>query len=122
MDSFFKISERGSTVAQEIRGGFVTFFTMAYIIVLNPLILGFAKDADGKFLPEPQHHHVEMERIHSRQRYVWPGRPWQHAAHGAPVLDGMGFQGSISHSLTERADKVTYINNPQFLIPRKKAA
>ncbi len=50
MDSFFKISERGSTVAQEIRGGFVTFFTMAYIIVLNPLILGFAKDADGKFL------------------------------------------------------------------------
>lgn len=34
----------------------------------------------------------------------------------------MGFQGSISHSLTERADKVTYINNPQFLIPRKKAA
>jgi AGZA family xanthine/uracil permease-like MFS transporter len=50
VDSFFKISERGSTVAQEIRGGFVTFFTMAYIIVLNPLILGFAKDADGKFL------------------------------------------------------------------------
>ncbi len=50
MDSFFKISERGSTVAQEIRGGVVTFFTMAYIIVLNPLILGFVKDGDGKFL------------------------------------------------------------------------
>ena len=28
--------------------GVVTFFTMAYIIVLNPLILGFAKDADGQ--------------------------------------------------------------------------
>ena len=32
---------------------------MAYIIVLNPLILGFAQDADGKFLgggdtPEPR--------------------------------------------------------------------
>ncbi len=50
VDSFFKISERGSTVAQEIRGGIVTFFTMAYIIVLNPIILGYAKDADGKFL------------------------------------------------------------------------
>ena len=28
--------------AREVRGGVVTFFTMAYIIVLNPLILGFA--------------------------------------------------------------------------------
>jgi adenine/guanine/hypoxanthine permease len=50
VDRFFKISERGSTVGREIRGGFVTFFTMAYIIVLNPLILGFAQDADGRFL------------------------------------------------------------------------
>ena len=50
MDTFFKITERGSTVGREVRGGVVTFFTMAYIIVLNPLILGFAQDADGKFL------------------------------------------------------------------------
>lgn len=50
MDTFFKITERGSTVGQEIRGGVVTFFTMAYIIVLNPLIIGFAQDVDGKFL------------------------------------------------------------------------
>jgi AGZA family xanthine/uracil permease-like MFS transporter len=50
MDKFFKISERGSTIGREVRGGVVTFFTMAYIIVLNPLILGFAQDADGQFL------------------------------------------------------------------------
>jgi adenine/guanine/hypoxanthine permease len=50
VDRFFKISERGSTVGREVRGGLVTFFTMAYIIVLNPLILGFAQDADGRFL------------------------------------------------------------------------
>jgi AGZA family xanthine/uracil permease-like MFS transporter len=50
LDGFFKISERGSTVEREFRGGVVTFFTMAYIIVLNPLILGFATDADGEFL------------------------------------------------------------------------
>jgi adenine/guanine/hypoxanthine permease len=50
VDKFFRISERGSTVAREVRGGVVTFFTMAYIVVLNPLILGFAKDADGQFL------------------------------------------------------------------------
>ena len=50
MDKFFKITERGSTVGQEVRGGVVTFFTMAYIVVLNPLILGFVPDADGNFL------------------------------------------------------------------------
>ena len=50
LDRFFKISERGSTLAREIRGGVVTFFTMAYIVVLNPLILGFAEDADGNLL------------------------------------------------------------------------
>jgi AGZA family xanthine/uracil permease-like MFS transporter len=50
LDRFFKISQRGSTVGREVRGGIVTFFTMAYIVVLNPLILGFAKDADGSFL------------------------------------------------------------------------
>ena len=38
-DSFFHITERRSTLAREIRGGVVTFFTMAYILVLNPLIL-----------------------------------------------------------------------------------
>jgi AGZA family xanthine/uracil permease-like MFS transporter len=50
LDSYFKISERGSTVGREVRGGFVTFFTMAYIVALNPLIIGLSKDADGKFL------------------------------------------------------------------------
>ena len=50
LDSYFKISERGSTVGREVRGGVVTFFTMAYIVALNPLILGLTKDANGKYL------------------------------------------------------------------------
>ena len=50
LDKYFKITQRGSTVAREVRGGFVTFFTMAYIVALNPLIIGLAKDADGKYL------------------------------------------------------------------------
>ncbi len=50
LDSFFKITERGSTVGREIRGGFVTFFTMAYIVALNPLILGGATDSTGAYL------------------------------------------------------------------------
>jgi AGZA family xanthine/uracil permease-like MFS transporter len=50
LERFFHIAERGSTVARELRGGLVTFFTMAYIVVLNPLIIGTVPDADGKFL------------------------------------------------------------------------
>ncbi|NJC23994.1 AGZA family xanthine/uracil permease-like MFS transporter [Arthrobacter pigmenti] len=46
LDKFFKITERGSTRGRELRGGLVTFFTMAYIVILNPLILGgFSPDA-----------------------------------------------------------------------------
>ncbi|MCL7423967.1 NCS2 family permease [Streptomyces sp. YS415] len=54
VDRFFKISERGSTVGREIRGGFATFFTMAYILVLNPIILGSAKDKFGETLDPVQ--------------------------------------------------------------------
>jgi adenine/guanine/hypoxanthine permease len=50
LDGHFRITERGSTVGQEVRGGLVTFLTMAYIIVLNPLILGFVPDSTGAFL------------------------------------------------------------------------
>ena len=52
LDKFFKITERGSTVGTEIRGGLVTFFTMSYIIVLNPIILGYVQDngGEGNFL------------------------------------------------------------------------
>lgn len=50
LDSYFKISERGSSVAKEVRGGVVTFLTMAYIIVLNPIILSNVPDATGHYL------------------------------------------------------------------------
>jgi Permeases len=50
IDSFFQISKRGSTLSREVRGGFVTFFTMAYIVVLNPLIIGTQADSTGVFL------------------------------------------------------------------------
>ncbi|OMI87955.1 MFS transporter [Streptomyces sp. M1013] len=54
LDRYFKISERGSTLPREIRGGFATFFAMAYIIVLNPIILGSAKDMYGNQLDNSQ--------------------------------------------------------------------
>lgn len=50
LDRYFRISERGSTVGTEIRGGLVTFFAMSYIVVLNPLIIGTSADGTGQFL------------------------------------------------------------------------
>lgn len=50
LDRFFKITERGSSIGAEIRGGLVTFFAMSYIIVLNPLIIGTTTDGTGQFL------------------------------------------------------------------------
>ena len=47
LDRFFEISERRSTVGAELRGGLVTFIAMAYIIMLNPIILSSAPDVDG---------------------------------------------------------------------------
>ena len=47
LDSYFKLSERGSNVGREVRGGLATFFTMAYIIVLNPIILSLGHDKFG---------------------------------------------------------------------------
>jgi AGZA family xanthine/uracil permease-like MFS transporter len=61
-ESVFGIRARGSTIGRELRGGLVTFVTMSYIVVLNPLILGsFAasgpgakRDVLGAVLPVPQ--------------------------------------------------------------------
>ncbi|MDR2322396.1 NCS2 family permease [Microbacterium sp. NPDC089698] len=53
-DRFFSITRRGSTVGREIRGGIVTFVTMAYIVILNPLILGGTKDVAGHALDAAQ--------------------------------------------------------------------
>ncbi len=52
IDGYFKISQRGSTMGREVRGGIVTFLTMAYILVLNPIILLQGQDMNGDFLAD----------------------------------------------------------------------
>ncbi|MFG1707534.1 NCS2 family permease [Nonomuraea sp. M3C6] len=50
IDRFFAISARGSTVSREVRGGLATFFTMAYIVVLNPIIIANGTDVDKQVI------------------------------------------------------------------------
>ncbi|ANP72033.1 NCS2 family permease [Cryobacterium arcticum] len=60
INRYFEITRRGSSWAREVRGGLVTFVTMAYIVILNPLILGgfsadqAAVDVAGNWLPNGQ--------------------------------------------------------------------
>ena len=62
LERLFRVNARGSTVPRELRGGLVTFMAMAYVIVLNPLILGSISptdpsakvDAVGGILPVTQ--------------------------------------------------------------------
>ena len=62
LERLFRLDERGTTVGREVRGGLVTFVTMAYIVVLNPLILGSLdptspsakRDVMGMVLTVPQ--------------------------------------------------------------------
>lgn len=54
LDRFFEITSRGTTWVTEIRGGVLTFVTMAYIVILNPLILGGTPDVTGHSLQGQQ--------------------------------------------------------------------
>ncbi|MBO0655661.1 NCS2 family permease [Streptomyces triculaminicus] len=49
LDRYFHLTDRGSTVAREVRGGITTFMAMSYILLLNPLILS-GPDAAGRTL------------------------------------------------------------------------
>ncbi|MEV6103774.1 NCS2 family permease [Streptomyces sp. NPDC051940] len=49
LDRYFQITERGSTIGREVRGGLTTFMAMAYILLLNPLLLS-GPDAQGNKL------------------------------------------------------------------------
>ena len=47
LDGFFKVSARGSNVRTEVVAGFTTWMTMAYILFVNPAILGAVADSSG---------------------------------------------------------------------------
>jgi AGZA family xanthine/uracil permease-like MFS transporter len=53
LSRYFALHERGTSVATELRAGLATFMVMAYIIFVNPVILGFqgVSGLEGKGLP-----------------------------------------------------------------------
>src|SRR5512141_3519527 len=53
LDRFFGLAERGTTVRTEVIAGVTTFMTMAYIVFVNPAILGKVTDSAGTHLAFP---------------------------------------------------------------------
>ena len=53
LDRYFKITERGSSPRTELIGGLTTWLTMAYILFVNPQILGAVADGAGTKLAFP---------------------------------------------------------------------
>src|SRR5258705_10783070 len=53
LDGWFQLRARGTDVGTEVRAGLTTFMVMAYIIFVNPIILGYlgVPGLDGKGLP-----------------------------------------------------------------------
>ncbi|HEX2052448.1 MAG TPA: NCS2 family permease [Actinomycetota bacterium] len=53
LDRFFGISAAGSSVKTEVIAGLTTWMTMAYILFVNPAVLGAVPDRDGVSLAFP---------------------------------------------------------------------
>ena len=53
IERFFRFAERGTDLATEVRAGLATFMVMAYIIFVNPIVLGYSgvPGLEGKGLP-----------------------------------------------------------------------
>jgi AGZA family xanthine/uracil permease-like MFS transporter len=54
LDRLFDLTARRTSVGREVRGGVTTFVAMAYIVLLNPLILGASADITGAKLSAAQ--------------------------------------------------------------------
>jgi AGZA family xanthine/uracil permease-like MFS transporter len=50
LDRYFHVTERGSTIRTEVIAGAATWLTMAYIIFVNPAIIGAIPDRLGNFV------------------------------------------------------------------------
>ena len=81
LDRFFKITERGSSVRTEIIAGLATWLTMAYILFVNPAILGSGhgqrgddahvpagadRDGPGRGRHDPRHGHLRELPVRDR--------------------------------------------------------
>jgi AGZA family xanthine/uracil permease-like MFS transporter len=92
LDRYFRVSERGSTIGTEVRGGLTTFLVMAYIIVVNAVILSQA----GVPFPAVVSATALMAALFTGAMALWANYPYAGAA-------GLGINAFVAFSLVKGA-------------------
>src|SRR5438876_4075658 len=91
-DSYFKVTEAGSTIGTEVRGGLTNFLVMSYILVVNALILSSAGVPFGAVVAAT----AIMAALFTGGMALWANYPYAGAA-------GLGINAVVAYSLVKGA-------------------
>src|SRR5260221_11810353 len=92
LDKYFKVTEAGSTIGTEIRGGLTTFLVMSYILVVNAVILSAA----GIPFPAVVAATALMAALFTGGMALWANYPYAGAA-------GLGINAVVAFGLVKGA-------------------
>lgn len=92
LDRYFKVTERGSTIGTEIRGGLTTFLVMSYILVVNAVILSQAGVPFGGVVAAT----ALMAALFTGGMALWANYPYAGAA-------GLGINAVVAFGLVKGA-------------------
>lgn len=92
LDRYFHVTERGSTIGTEIRGGLTTFLVMSYILVVNAVILSQA----GVPFPAVVAATALMAALFTGAMALWANYPYAGAA-------GLGINAVVAFQLVQGA-------------------
>ena len=92
LDRYFKVTEAGSTIGTEIRGGLTNFLVMSYILVVNAVILSNA----GMPFPAVAAATALMAALFTAGMALWANYPYAGAA-------GLGINAVVAFGLVKGA-------------------
>ena len=91
-DRYFKVTEAGSTIGTEVRGGLTNFLVMSYILVVNAVILSNA----GMPFPAVAAATALMAALFTAGMALWANYPYAGAA-------GLGINAVVAFGLVKGA-------------------
>ena len=92
LDRYFKVTETGSTIGTEVRGGLTNFLVMSYILVVNAVVLSSA----GMSFPAVAAATALMAALFTGGMALWANYPYAGAA-------GLGINAVVAFGLVKGA-------------------
>ena len=92
LDRYFKVTEAGSTIGTEVRGGLTNFLVMSYILVVNAVILSSA----GMSFPAVAAATALLAALFTGGMALWANYPYAGAA-------GLGINAVVAFGLVKGA-------------------